>query len=169
MPITVRGVLIAAALNGCLISSADAQRRGENSLAYGIYGGVGFYGDDVGPAIRLGALMEKRPEDFPLILRGEAEYQRIFTDNAGRNVLAILGSTKFFFPRTTGRGNTPIYALAGFGPYVSSRRGDTDSDIGFHLAGGYESKTSANRTFFEGRLIFVSDVTAISAVIGMKF
>jgi hypothetical protein len=164
-----RAAFAALATLSLLSTAAEAQRRNANSVSYGIFGGGLFYTDDTGPALRFGALIEGQPKDFPLAFRGETEYQRVFSDGQGINVFAITGSGKFFFPRTTGKGNTPVYAIAGFGPYFLSADGDSETEFGFHVGGGYENKNSPNRIFFEGRLTFVADVVGFGGAVGMKF
>jgi hypothetical protein len=147
-----------------------AQRRADATTGYGMYGGVTFYDSDVGPALRIGVLYEGAPQDFPFRLRGEFEYQRIL-DDPGANVIAIIGSGLFYFPRSSGRGKTNIYGIAGFGPYIISGGGrrDTETEFGFHLGAGYQSRRGAYRPFYEGRLTFVDEVVGLGGAIGFRF
>jgi Outer membrane protein beta-barrel domain len=165
--------LLVAVVAVSIASAANAQRN--SGPVYGALGGfgvpIGDLGDAVSVGFNAGAFAEGRPTGFPLGLRADAQYVRLSGKKGGDalNVIQATGNAVFDFPSSTGK-KSPIYAIGGIGFYRSSGRGDSQTDFGFNIGGGYNfSPSTAYKPFVDARIHFVDDSEYIGFSIGFRF
>jgi Outer membrane protein beta-barrel domain len=166
-------MLAAAALT--IATSASAQKAG-GGPTYGLQAGSSIPFGDLGDAVSIGfhggGFVEARPEGFPFKLRGDAQFVRFGGKDGGEslNVIQGTGNAVFDFP-TSGGKKSPAFAIAGIGFYRSSSKGgDSSTDFGFNLGGGFNfSQSSAYKPFIDGRIHFVDDSEYIGITVGFRF
>jgi hypothetical protein len=158
-----------------IVAAPIAHAQRSSGPVYGALGGfsvpIGDLGDSYSVGFNAGAFVEGRPTGFPLDLRGDAQYVRVSGKNNrdALNVFQVTGNGVFNFPSSTGK-KSPVYAIGGIGFYRTSGGGDSQTDFGFNLGGGFNfSQAAAYKPFVDARIHFVDESEYIGFSIGFRF
>jgi hypothetical protein len=154
--------------------TASAGRSGDGPT-YGATGTLalpmGDLGDGLGPGLGAGAFAEVEPAGLPVAFRFDGQFA-YFTGKKGRNsgnVLQATANAVFDFPSSSGGGKSPAFALGGIGLYRASGGGDSETNFGFNLGGGYNFRDAGYKPFLDGRVHFVDGNQYFAVSIGFRF